>query len=107
MNDPWQQVLESLEPEYEKLKSAMETGPRIKPTLYQSNSKKWRVTLEEDWPDNPVVFESHNLDFYVDWTDKELSKWSNVRRISWDSWDFSTKRDAERFVIIYNLTWSQ
>lgn len=107
MKDSWIQAIEAFEPKYHDLKQAMESGPIIKPVLYQSSNKKWRVTLEELWPAEVVDSGSNELDRSVEWVGEELKKWTGVKRMAWDTWDFATKRDAERFIIIYNLTWSQ
>ena len=107
MNDSWTQVLEAFEPKYQDLKRAMDSGPIIKPVLYQSGNKKWRVTLEEVWPAEVIDSGSTALDRSVEWVAEELKKWSSAKRMAWDTWDFPTRRDAERFIIIYNLTWSQ
>jgi hypothetical protein len=107
MNDSWVRVLEAFEPKYQDLKRAMLSGPIIKPVLYQSGNKKWRVTLEEVWPAEVIDSGSNALDRSVEWVTEELKKWASVKRMAWDTWDFLTLRDAERFIIIYNLTWHQ
>jgi hypothetical protein len=107
MKDSWIQAIEAFEPKYQDLKRAMDSGPNIKLILYQSGNKKWRVTLEERWPAEVIDSGSSELDRSVEWASEELKKWTSVTRMAWDTWDFSTKRDAERFIIIYNLTWSQ
>lgn len=43
----------------------------------------------------------------VDWTSNELIKWKGVTRISWDMWKFSSKKEAEKFIVYYNLKWEQ
>jgi hypothetical protein len=107
MNDSWTQVLEAFEPKYQDLKRTMDSGPTIKPVLYQSGNKKWRVTLEEVWPAEVIDSGSFELDRSIAWVTEELNKWTIAKRMAWDSWDFPTRRDAERFIIIYNLTWGQ
>lgn len=109
MKDSWTQVIEALEPNYQNLKSIMETGPEIKPALYLNRNKKWRVTIQEVWPDNieKISVNNSELDQLVEWSVEELKKWKGIRRVAWDSWDFPTKREAEKFVIIFNLSWSQ
>lgn len=106
MRDPWQQVIRAIEPQYEELKHVMDVGPKVKPTLYMTASKKWRITLEEVWP--PEVINkggTGDLDNRVEWTVETLQEWQGVRRSAWDSWDFVAKREAERFLIFYGLTW--
>lgn len=110
MTDPWQSILETLEPEYQSLKSIMDQGPYIKPVLYQSKNKRWRVTLEEVWPDlinSQYSMSTNLLDDRVEEVVEELEQWPEAKRTSWDTWDFTSKRAAEKFLIFYNLKWSQ
>jgi hypothetical protein len=47
------------------------------------------------------------LDDIVEWTDKELTKWKDCRRIAWDMWQFKSKREAEKFITLFHLIWQQ
>ena len=107
MSDPWIQIIETLEPEYQDLKLTMEQGPTIRPILYLNSVKRWRVTIEEVWPGDIIGSSDGRFDRLVEWSSNHLKDWPGIRRVAWDSWDFPTKREAERFVIIFNLSWSQ
>lgn len=107
MNNPWIQIVEAIEPEYQNLKRTMEQGPNIRAILYLNSSIRWRITIEEVWPDSVIGISTDKFDRYVEWSAQQLKDWPGVRRVSWDSWDFPNKREAERFIIIFNLSWSQ
>lgn len=81
----------------------------IKPELIRRRLKKgnsnWQLQLVEHWPDR-VYRGTSQLDTRVNWAEKILETWSSVRRISWDMWIFDKKRDAEKFITLYNLTWA-
>lgn len=111
MIDPWQSILKDLEPSIDRLTFIMENGPYIKPVLYPVKSKKWRITLEEIWPEDINLSHKYTnsslLNDAVNAVSIELDQWAGVTRQSWDTWDFSSKRDAERFIIMYNLKWGR
>ena len=111
MSSAWVQVLEQGYPEYRDLKYSMEKGPIIKPVLTKIKNH-WTLTLEEEWyydsggsytiNSGPIM-----LDDIIEWTDKELTKWKDSRRIAWDMWQFKSKREAEKFITLFHLTWQQ
>lgn len=105
--DPWQMILQSLNPDYKILKNAMEIEPRVKIKLYK-NKNKWTITLEEFWPDKlDIVMGTKKLDDTVEWCIKILQTWQNCRRTSWDTWEFGTKKNAEKFITYYNIACPQ
>lgn len=70
--------------------------------------RKTSVVLEEVWPDGESNSKSsRTLDTTVAWVEEELKKLPDVRRTAWDTWEFNTRREAERFVIMYNLKWTR
>jgi len=50
---------------------------------------------------------SSKLDQCIEWAAERLKSWSDVRRVSWDMWDFKSRRDAEKFITIFHLSWDQ
>jgi len=38
----------------------------------------------------------------IAWTDEN----AQARRISYDTWQFKSRQDAEQFIMIYNLRWT-
>ena len=83
----------------------------IKPVLTKIKNH-WTLTLEEEWHYDSggsytINSGSIMLDDIVEWTDKELTKWKDCRRIAWDMWQFKSKRDAEKFITLFHLIWQQ
>lgn len=108
MKDVWMRVLQSIEPEYEKLAKMIYEGPYIKPKLYHITANRCKLTLEEVWPEDvKTQISNHTLDTRISWVMDELSRWPGVKRVSWDSWEFSNKRAAEKFLTIYHITWDK
>lgn len=89
----------------------------IKPKLRRlSNVKhKWRIQLVDedsslfnggDFAGMPG-FNSSGLDSCVKWTEEQLKSWPNTVRMAWDMWDFKHRKDAEKFLTVFHLTWPQ
>ena len=85
----------------------------IKPTLPQrvNGSNRWyRLQLVEDFgtvDDAGNHYPTKNLDNCVKWAEEKLKDWPNCNRMAWDMWDFKSRRDAEKFVTLFHLTWQQ
>jgi hypothetical protein len=111
VSDPWTQMLKKLEPEYLELKFIVENGPKVKAALRKVNLS-WRVRLEEDW-DNDEIGEVYytadykNLDERCEWADQQLKNWKFTTRLSHQEWKFLTKRQAEKFITLFHLSWAQ
>ena len=109
ITEPWEHTLLSIQPSYFKWKDAMEKGPTIKPVLTKIKNQ-WRLTLEEEWHHDSggsYTVGSIMLDDIVEWTEKELTKWEDCHRTAWDMWQFKSKRDAEKFITLFHITWVQ
>lgn len=106
--EPWQSILRTLEPEIDRLVKTMHTGSKIVPSLERIKNR-WTVKLSEEWiidsDFRPIT--TDNLSEAVDWTVEQLQHWSSVRRMSYDMWEFESKRDAEKFQILFNLKWAR
>lgn len=108
MTDPWFHILQSIEPEIEKLQKAMDQGPRIKSKLNQNNRGAWQITFYPEWFGNAVKnYPEYNslFDDMIEWAVEELEKW-NAWRSSYDTWVFSNKDEAEKFITFYTLKWA-
>lgn len=108
----WALLLEKTYPKYKTLVRALAMGPTIRPVMLH-NKPKYMLELQEFWYDEEEkeYFRSANagsapLDERIEWATKELSKWQGVKRMAWDMWQFKTKKDAEKFITLYNLIWS-
>jgi hypothetical protein len=83
-------------------------APTIIPNLYKEH--KWTIRIEEKWAsvdDAGNYFNSTGLDQRVEWATQILESWKTATRTSWDMWVFSSKREAEKFITLYSLTWAQ
>lgn len=99
----WTMVLSSLCPSYDMLISAMRNCPGIKIILTKKRNC-WNLKLEEQWPDSvDIKYSTQKLDNTVEWCIKALETWENCHRISWDTWEFDTKKNAEKFITYYNI----
>jgi hypothetical protein len=82
----------------------------IKPKLHLRESKWWRVQLVEDFgtvDDAGNSMPSRNLDDCVKWVESQLTDWPDSKRMAWDMWDFKHRKDAEKFVTLFHLSWQQ
>ena len=82
----------------------------IKPTLHNRGPNWWRLQLVEEFgtvDDAGNHMPSRTLDECVKWVDEKLKEWPKCRRVAWDMWDFEYRKDAEKFLIIFHLSWQQ
>ena len=85
----------------------------IKPTLHRraNGPNYWyRLQLVEDFgtvDDAGSSMPSRNLDDCVKWVESQLIDWPASRRMAWAMWDFKHRKDAEKFVTLFHLSWQQ
>ncbi len=48
-----------------------------------------------------VVIDLHEEEEVIGWTNEN----SGARRISYDTWQFKSKQEAEQFIMLYNIRW--
>lgn len=89
----------------------MEEGSKVRPTL-KKFGKIWRISVEEVHPDDIILTYGTTIDpdvlnEAIDWTTDQLASWPNVRRMSWQDWDFKFRSDAEKFITMYYLKWAE
>lgn len=106
MTDPWIGILKALEPDYERLHNMSSKSPIINPEIWKNARNKWAITLQEHWDHVALSEGPHTVDFHdiVFWSDIELKKWDCIRT-SYDTWQFKSKRDAEKFKTLFLLKW--
>lgn len=107
MSEPWGHTLRMLQPDIDALKEFMDRGPQIKPMLRLAK-RIWVMQIKIDWgmfDDYGNPWGTPSLDARVIWAAHQLETWENVSRQSWDMWHFKHKRDAEKFITLYNLKW--
>ena len=85
----------------------------IKPTLHRraNGPNYWyRLQLVEEFStvdDAGNHMPSKNLDNCVKWVEDRLKDQVNCNRMSWDMWDFKSRKDAEKFITLFHLSWQQ
>jgi hypothetical protein len=110
--DPWVSAIAAFEPEYYKLKDAVEKAPKIRLVLRKVNLA-WRIRIEEDWDhvdaDEQYLYytaDYGNLDTRCEWAATQLKDWQLVNRLSHQEWKFWKRKDADKFLTIFNLKWA-
>ena len=103
--DPfWEQILQAIEPEIKELRKMLDE-PRY-PAVLSKHNRVWKVLIDVEWPDGWAYAEKNDkFETQLNWTIKQLENWSDVRRMSYDTWHFRFKKDAEKFVMLYRLKW--
>lgn len=76
----------------------------IQPTLCQTDIG-YRLQLVEFTEDNS--YHTYKLDRCIEWVSDQLVDWADCRRIAWDMWNFKHRRDAEKFITLFHLSWQQ
>jgi hypothetical protein len=83
----------------------------IKPTLHRrANGPNYWYRLQlvdEDDNSQPNKFYNQQFDDCVNWVEEKLKNWPNCNRMAWDMWDFKSKKDAEKFITLFYLSWDQ
>lgn len=68
----------------------------------------WRVQLVEEIDDSADKLATFlKWEDCVTWADGKLKDWPNCKRMAYDMWDFKHRRDAEKFITLYHLSWAQ
>ena len=106
----WTNTLRQFEPDYDTLSNMLENGPSIRAVVIQVKSQ-WRVRIEENWNiSNGELYytaDYGNLDSKCEWSAEQLKTWRFVVRLSHQEWHFLNRRQAEKFVTLFNLKWAQ
>jgi len=78
----------------------------IKPTLHRRNSNWYRLQFIEESDDDSTWY-NQKLNDTVEWAAEKLKDWPDVKRMSFDMWDFKHRKDAEKFITLFHLSWHQ
>ena len=80
----------------------------IKPKLHLRESKWWRVQLVDETDEgDPNTWYSQQFDDCVNWATDKLQDWPSCKRMAHDMWDFKHRKDAEKFITLFHLSWQQ
>ena len=55
---------------------------------------------------NQVAIEGYNNDMFI-WVHNTLDKWENVEIVGVELYQFENKKEAEKFITLFNLKWAQ
>ena len=105
----WRSAIEAIHPDIDQLTEIMKAGSKVLPELTR-RGQGWQIQLVEVWrsdDDTLPSFRTSQLDTHVIWTTEQLETWPKVKRTAWDMWQFSSKKDAEKFITLYNIVWPQ
>jgi hypothetical protein len=108
MSNRWELMLTDLVPDYDDLVEVMQLGPSINFTLTSVNNE-WELSFNENWGDindAGIHFNSENFYDRINWSVIELEKWK-CRQTWWNTWNFKSRREAEKFITIFKLKWTQ
>lgn len=68
--------------------------------------RKWSLTVDEV-VEGEDHYNSTKWTNAINWTVATLSTWPDCTRMSYDTWDFNHKRDAEKFTTLFQLKWAE
>jgi hypothetical protein len=68
--------------------------------------RKWSLTIDEI-VEGEDHYNSTKWTDAINWTVTTLGTWPNCTRMSYDTWDFQHKRDAEKFTTLFQLKWAE
>ena len=101
----WEQMLRHLMPDYDNVMAELQKGPKITANTIKKG-RLWEVRIMEE--EDPIVYFqtiASTLEDKIQWTTQQLGNWTNVTRMSYDRWYFRYKKDADKFVMLFNLKW--
>jgi hypothetical protein len=87
-------------------KWAEDGRPVIKPTLHRRNSNWYRLQFVEESDDEGNWY-NQRLNDFTEWAAEQLKDWPDVKRMAFDMWDFKHRKDAEKFITLFHLSWQQ
>ena len=113
MRDPWTAMLETLDPFYFKWKDILDNGPKISATL-DKRCVRWWINIHEDWENIPAnrhyryyTADDSKLTDRIKWAEAQLNNWRLVSRQSYHQWAFMRQADAEKFITLFTLRWTE
>ena len=108
MSDIWSNAIKQICPEIDELTAIMNDESTIKPIIEFKRSR-CMVSLVELFPGDHVdpydTTPTRKFHERVEWMADELTSWEKCTRLGWNDWRFEQKRDAEKFITLYNLIW--
>jgi hypothetical protein len=101
-------ALDSLEAVMFKWKSQKSV---IKPKLdcrgQGTGVRWWRIQLVEETDEPYTKHPGLTFDHCVKLVEEKLKDWPDCKRMAHDMWDFKHRKDAEKFITLFHLSWAQ
>jgi hypothetical protein len=69
-------------------------------------NRKWALMVEEIHSDPGNYGSSTKFTEAINWSVTALNEWPNCVRMSYDTWYFKTRYEAEKFSTLFNLKWA-
>lgn len=85
--------------------------PMIKPTLNRrAKGPNYWYRLQFVNAADPDVsrgWYDQKFEDCIRWVEEKLKNWPDCQRRGFDFWDFKHRRDAEKFITLFHLSWVQ
>ena len=88
---------------FEWVKQDSVIKPRLSCDGTGNGVRWWRVHLVE----TSTNAYTNQYDKCVGWSVEKLKDWPDCKRMSFDMWDFKHRKDAEKFITLFHLSWEQ
>lgn len=105
----WIQAIKTLVPEYDDLVERMDEKVIVRAFL-KKEGIRWTVWIKEDWTGSTLghlyyTATYDEVDKRIEWAEQQLASWKFVSRVERDQWCFFSKKQAEKFITLFNLRW--
>ena len=67
---------------------------------------RWQLMVTDEFETVEELYNSQKLDKCIEWTTKQLNNQMLSVRMSYDTWYFVRKQDAEKFATLWHLKWA-
>lgn len=108
MSNPnvWAGIVKQIEPDIDILREVIENTLPITVRIL-TNKPKYTVCITYDIEIPQLFIPNQLIEDAIDWTTDQLESWTDVRRVSYDSWKFKTKRSMKKFLVLFELKWAK
>ena len=101
----WSQILHQWEPRYDVLEKIGQNMVPIK--IFKNYQRDYTLCIRYDLENYQTTQDSYLLNDIITWAIEELDKWPRVRRTAYDMWKFPSKKQADKFITLFNLKWAR
>lgn len=75
--------------------------------IFQNYQRDYTLCIRYDLENYQTNQDSYLLNDIITWATEELDKWPRVRRTAYDMWKFPSKKQADKFITLFNLKWAR